>query len=104
MRRRATSIKEKNDFKSHKSYKEKGKKTCFMAKGSDNSEDKIVYIAVKDESDDERDKMELIPHVNKNDTWIIDSGCLHHMTRDRTKFEHFEHYDEGSVRFRVFLP
>ena len=70
-----------------------------MAKDSDNSEDEIVYIAVKDESDDEGDKMALISHVSKNDTWIIDSGCSHHMTGDKTKFEHFEHYDGGSVRF-----
>ena len=35
----------------------------------------------------------------KNDTWIIDSGCSHHMTGDKTKFENFEDYDGGSVRF-----
>ena len=64
-----------------------------MAKDFDNSEDEIVYIAVKDESDDEGDKMALISHVSKNDTWIIDSGCSHHMTRDRTKFEHFQHHE-----------
>ena len=66
-----------------------------MAKDSDSSEDdEMVYIDVKDESDDEGDKMTLISHVSKNDTWIIDSGCLYHMTRDKSKFEHFEHYDE----------
>ena len=70
-----------------------------MAKDSNNSEDEIVYIAIKDEFDDEGDKMALISHVIKNDTWIIDSGCSHHMTRDKTKFEHFEDYDGGSVRF-----
>ena len=70
-----------------------------MTKDFDNSEDEIVYIVVKDEFGDEEDKMALISHVSKNDTWIIDSGCSHHMTRDRTNFEHFEHYDGGSVRF-----
>ena len=70
-----------------------------MAKYSDNSEDEMVYIAVKDEYDNERDKMALISHVRKNDTWIIDSGFSHHMTRDTTKFEHMEYYDDGSVRF-----
>ena len=49
-----------------------------MAKDFDNSEDEIVYIVVKDVSDDEEDKMALISHVRKNDTWIIDSGCSHY--------------------------
>ena len=56
-----------------------------MANDLDNSEDEIVYIVVKDESDDEGDKMALISHVSKNDTWIIDSECSHHMTRDKKK-------------------
>ena len=59
----------------------------------------MVYVVVKDELEDEEDKMELISHVSKNDTWIIDSGCSHHMTSDRTKFENMKHYDGGSVRF-----
>ena len=25
----------------------------------------------------------LVTYVNKNDRWIIDSGCSHHMTRDK---------------------
>ena len=70
-----------------------------MAKDSNNSEDEMVYIIVKDESDDEGDKMTLISHVSKNDTWIIDSGYLHHMTGNKKKFEHMEYYDGGSVRF-----
>ena len=36
-----------------------------MAKDSDNSEDEMVYIAIKDESDDEEDKMTLIYHIKK---------------------------------------
>ena len=43
--------------------------------------------------------MALISHVRKNDTWIIDNGCSHHMTGDKTKFEYFEHYNRDSVRF-----
>ena len=72
-----------------------------MAKDSDNSEDEIVYVAVKDESnnDEEEDEMAPISYVRKNDTWIIDNGCSHHMTGDKTKFEHFEDYDGGSVKF-----
>lgn len=43
--------------------------------------------------------MELVSHVRKNDTHVIDSGFSHHMTGDKTKFEHFEHRDGGSVTF-----
>ena len=94
----------KKDFKNHKSFKDKGKETCFMAKDSkdsNNSEDEIVYITMKDESnnDEEDDRMALISHVRKSDTWIIDRRCSHHMTGDKTKFEHFEDYDGGIVRF-----
>ena len=48
-----------NGKKNFKSFKDKGKKTCFMAKDSDNNEDEIVYIVVKDEFDDEEDKIAL---------------------------------------------
>ena len=62
---------DKKNFKNHKSFKDKGKKTCFMAKDSkdpDTSEDEIVYIIVKDESyndNEEDDGMALISHVRK---------------------------------------
>ena len=54
-----------------------------MAKDSDNSEDEMVYIAMKDEFDDEGDKMEFIPHVINNDIWITNSGYLHHMIGEK---------------------
>ena len=76
-----------------------------MAKDSNsNDDDEMVYNVVKDESDNEEDKMALISYVSKNDTWIIHSGCSHHMSGDKTKFEHMEHYDGGSVRFRNNEP
>ena len=78
--------KNKKEFKNYKDYKGKSKRSCFMAKDSDNSEDEMVYIVVKDESNDEEDEMALISHVSKNDTWIIDSGYSHHMTGDKAKF------------------
>ena len=73
----------------------------FIAKDFDSDhEEELVYIAIKDESNDEdNEKMTLISHVSKNDTWIIDSSCPHHMTGDKTKFEVLEDYDGGSVRF-----
>ena len=60
----------------------------------------MVYISIKDESDDEdNENMALISHVSNNDTWIIASGCSHHMIGGKTKFKHLEHYDGGSVKF-----
>ena len=38
--------------------------------------------------------------LEKNDTWIIDRGCSYHMNGDKYKFEHVEHYNGGSVRFK----
>ena len=43
--------------------------------------------------------MDLISHIRKNETKIIDNGFSHHMTSDKSKFEHLEHYDGGSVIF-----
>lgn len=60
----------------------------------------MVYITIKDESDDEdNENMTPICDVRNNDTWIIDSGCSHYMTSDKTNFEHLDHYDGGSVKF-----
>ena len=64
----------------------------------------MVYIVVNDESNNEGDKIALISHVRKNDTWIIDSGCSHHLTSDKRKFERLEHYDSGSVIFENNEP
>ena len=53
---------------------------------SDENDDEVVSIAMKEESDED-DKIELITHVKNNDGWIIDSGCSYHMTGDTSKFE-----------------
>ena len=57
----------KKDFKTYKDYKDKGKKSCYMAKDSNSSEeDEIIYIVFKDESDVENDKMALISCISEN--------------------------------------
>ena len=52
----------------------------------------------------EDEKTALISHVNKNDRWIIDSGCSHHMTGDTGKFKKLEHYNGSSVNFGNDTP
>lgn len=37
--------------------------------------------------------------VEDKDEWIIDSGCSHHMTGDKSKFLTFQDYNGGLVRF-----
>ena len=43
--------------------------------------------------------MALIYHIRENEKLIIDSGCSHHMNGHKSKFQHLEHYDDGSIRF-----
>ena len=69
--------------KNNKEYKKKGKSSCYIAK--EEKSDEVVYVAMKDESNEDK-ATALVTCVNKNDRWIIDSGCLHHMTRDKSKF------------------
>lgn len=62
-------------------------------------------MAIKDGSDEERyEEKALISHINKNYSWIIDSGCSHHMTGDKQKFVKLEDYDRGYVRFGNDAP
>ena len=42
--------------------------------------------------------------MNKNDKWIIDSGCSHHMIGGKSKFTTFTQYDGNSVRFGNYAP
>ena len=50
----------------------------------DEHDDEVVYVTMKDESYKD-EATALVTCVNKNDRWIIDSGCSHHMTRDKSK-------------------
>ena len=52
---------------------------------------------MKDELDED-EKTTLVTCVNKNDKWIIDSGCPYHMTRDKSKFVTFTQYDGNSAK------
>ena len=47
---------------------------------------------MKDELDEDK-ATALVTYVNKNDKWIIDSGYLHHMKGDKSKFITITHYD-----------
>ena len=58
---------------------------------------------MKDESDEDEETT-LVSCVNKNDRWIIDSECSHHMTRDKSKFVTLNYYDGNSVRFGNDAP
>ena len=58
---------------------------------------------MKDESDED-ETTALVTCVNKNDRWIIDSGCSHHITRDKGKFITINCYDGNSVRFGNDAP
>src|SRR5271156_3148867 len=67
----------------------------------------MVFVAIKDDSDEEEERyveIALISKVSKNDVWIIDSGCTHHMTGDKKNFETFEYYNVGSVRMGNDTP
>ena len=53
---------------------------------------------------DEDEAIALMTCVNKNDKWIIENECSHHMTRDKSKFITLTSYDENSVRFGNDAP
>ena len=85
----------------NKDYKDKGKK-CYIADEGDSDEhdDEVVYVAMKDEDE----STALVTCVNKNDKWIIDSGCSHYMTRDKSKLSTLSYYDGNNVRFGNDAP
>ena len=92
----------------NKDYKDKGKKSCYIfeedsSEELDDHDDKVLYVAMKDESDED-EATALVSYVSKGDRWIIDSGCLHHMTRDKSKFQNLENYNGNSVRLGNDAP
>ena len=58
---------------------------------------------MNDDSNEDED-IALLSYVNKNDKWIIDSCCSHHMIGDRSKFENFELYNANNVKFDNDAP
>ena len=91
-----------------KDYKDKDKKSCYIAEeetkdGFDDHDDEVVYVPMKEKSNED-EATTLVSCVNKNDRWIIDSRCSHHMTGDKRKFITFNYYDENSVRFGNDAP
>ena len=92
----------------NKVYKEKGKKSFYIAEeetkdGSNDHDDEVVYVVMKDDSD-ENEAIVPVSCVNKNDKQIIDSVCSHHMTRHKSKFITLNYYDGNSVRFGNDAP
>ena len=63
----------------------------------------MVYVAMKDEFDED-EATTLLTCVNKNNKWIIDNGCSHHMTGDKSKFTTLNYYDRNGVRFGNDTP
>ena len=57
------------------------------------------FIAIKEDDlgKEIREESALISQVERKN-WIIDSGCLHHMTGDMRKFVKFKSHDGGVVR------
>ena len=66
----------------------------------------MVYVVVKEDPNEERyeEGKALISHVSKNDTWIIDSRCSHHMTGDISKFDKLEEYNSGTIKLGNDVP
>ena len=84
------TYKEGSKYKNRKEYDGKdykGKKSCYISdeQESNKNDDEVVYVAMKNEFDED-EATALMTCVNKNDRWIIDSGCSHHMNGDKSKF------------------
>ena len=56
----------------NKDYKEIGKRCYIVEQDLDDNDDEVVYVAMKDESDED-EATTLVTCMNKNDKWIIDN-------------------------------
>ena len=63
----------------------------------------MVYLAMKNKSYED-EATALVSYLNKSEKWIIDSGCSHHMTRDKIKFITVDYYNGNNVRFGNDAP
>lgn len=85
-------------------FKGKSKKHCYVTvdegvtddESNEDDNEEIVFVVVKEDLTDEKD---LVSHMYNRDEWIIDIGCSHHMTSDKSKFLSLEEFDGGVVRF-----
>ena len=77
---------------------------CYILEGGDldENDDEVVYIAMKDKLDED-ETTTLVTYVNKNEKWIIDSKCSHHMMGDKSKFFTLTQYD-GIVLDLEMMP
>ena len=58
---------------------------------------------MKDDSNED-EEIAQVSCMKNNVRQIIDSGCSHHMTRDKDKFITLNYYDRNSVRFGNDAP
>ncbi|GLJ46680.1 hypothetical protein SUGI_0983970 [Cryptomeria japonica] len=93
----------------YKKYKGKGKRDCLIAvdggitdeESEGDANEDIVFVAIKEETSDHK---ALVSCMDSSDDWLIESGCSHHMTSDRSKFLTLKEFDGGVVRFEMTHP
>ncbi|GLJ23768.1 hypothetical protein SUGI_0450940 [Cryptomeria japonica] len=97
---------EKYDKPYKPNQKYKHQKNCYYAVDEESKGDEVVFIAIKedgplpiDSTSCTIEEKTLTAKVEEKDEWVIDSGCSHHMTGDKSKFVNMERYDCGIVRF-----